>query len=71
MDTRYSVVWLRSNGQRVAIERMLDSELKSALRMLEREEASDPIAASLYDAVSEEIEARGVATIGTVERKAA
>jgi hypothetical protein len=71
MNSRYAVCWRRSNGSDVTIEQMSDSELLGAWQMLQREDASDPIASALYDAISEEMDQRQSERASTVLRRAA
>lgn len=71
MNSRYAVGWRRSNGSDVKIEQMSDSELLGAWQMLQREDASDPIASALYDAISEEMDQRHSERVATVSRRAA
>jgi hypothetical protein len=71
MKSRYAISWRRSNGSDVSIEQMSDSELVGAWQMLQREDASDPIASTLYDAISEEMDQRHSARVSTVTRRAA
>ena len=58
MDSRYDVKWVRRSGETIAIESMSDLELAAARHMLEREDPFDPVAATLFDAVAEELERR-------------
>jgi len=58
MESRYSVKWVRRSGESVAIESMSDLELATARHMLEREDPFDPVAASMFDAVAEELNRR-------------
>jgi hypothetical protein len=71
MKSRYAVSWRRSNGAAVTIEQMSDSELIGAWQMLQREDASDPTASTLYDAISEEMDQRHSTRVSTVTRRAA
>ena len=71
MKSRYPVRWRRRSGETVAIEQMSDIELAAARHILEREDAIDPIAALLFDAVTEELRGRSAApaTPGEIEHE--
>ena len=62
MDSRYSVRWMRRSGDVVAIEDLNDLELIVARDRLDREDANDPVAAALLDAVRGELHRRKGAT---------
>ena len=54
MDSRYSVRWTSFTGESIRIEDMTNLDLVRAHRTLEREDASDPVADALLDAIADE-----------------